>query len=261
LAEAHHVSVRYDVADRVATLTLNRPEKKNALDDATIADLKAHFARADADESVRVVLLRGEGADFCAGGDLAQLERIAAGATRAENLADAMNLGELFIQMRRARKPSIAAVRGNALAGGAGLATACDMIIAEDTATFGYSEVKLGFVPAMVMAMLVRIVGEKKAFELAALGDTFSAAEAHRIGLINWIVPAGSLDDEARARALTLSKRSASAVGLIKGLIHDIEGKSFEDAVSLGAEVNVEARGTPDCQEGVRKFLDSRKNK
>jgi methylglutaconyl-CoA hydratase len=261
LAAAQHVSVLYDVADGIASLTLNRPEKKNALDDASIADLKSHFARADADDAVRVVLLRGAGADFCAGGDLAQLERIASGATRAENYADAMNLGELFIQMRNARKPSLAAVRGNALAGGAGLATACDMIVAEETATFGYPEVKLGFVPAMVMAMLVRIVGEKKAFELAALGDSFSATEAYRIGLVNWIVPSGSLEQEAPARAALLAKRSASAVGLIKGLITGIEGKSFESAVAHGAEVNVAARATPDCQEGVRKFLESRKSR
>jgi methylglutaconyl-CoA hydratase len=261
LAAAEHVSVLYDVANGIATLTLNRPEKRNALDDPAIAALKEFFARADAADDVRVVVLRGAGNDFCAGGDLSQLERIAAGATRAENLADAMNLGELFIQMRRANKPSIAVVRGNALAGGAGLASACDMIVAEEGATFGYPEVKLGFVPAMVMAMLLRIVGEKKAFELAALGEPISAQEAQRIGLVNIVAGADDLDDRAAQLAATLAKRSASAVKLIKGLVYGIEGKSFEDAVALGAEVNVEARGTPDCQNGVRKFLEARKNK
>jgi methylglutaconyl-CoA hydratase len=253
------VTVRYDVADRVATLTLNRPDKRNALDDATIAELKARFAEADADDAVRVVVLRGAGKDFCAGGDLSQLEKIVAHASREENLADAMNLGELFIQMRRARKPSIAAVRGNALAGGAGLASACDLIIAEEGATFGYPEVKLGFVPAMVMAMLVRIVGEKRAFELAALGNSFSAQEAHRLGLVCRVVPAASFDAEVDALARELAQRSASAVQLIRKLIYDMEGQSFEGAVALGAEANVAARGTPDCQAGVRRFLESRK--
>ena len=253
------MTVLYDVANHVATLTLNRPEKRNALDDATIAELKRRFAEADADDDVRVVLLRGAGKDFCAGGDLSQLEKIAANASREENLADAMNLGALFIQMRRATKPSIAAVQGNALAGGAGLATACDVIIAEQGATFGYPEVKLGFVPAMVMAMLTRIVGEKRAFELAALGNSFSAGDAHRMGLVARVVAPGSFDADVQTFATELAKRSGSAVQLIKKLVYDIDGQTFEAAIASGAEVNVAARGTADCQNGVRNFLESRR--
>lgn len=253
------MTVLYDVAQHVATLTLNRPDKRNALDDATITELKRHFAAADADENVRVVLLRGSGKDFCAGGDLSQLEKIAANASREANLADAMNLGSLFIQMRRARKPSIAAVHGNALAGGAGLASACDVVIAEQGAVFGYPEVKLGFVPAMVMAMLVRITGEKRAFELAALGNSISASDAHRLGLVARVVAPGSFDAEIQSFANDLAKRSASAVQLIKQLVYDIDGMSFDDAIAAGAEVNVTARGTPDCQAGVRAFLEARR--
>jgi methylglutaconyl-CoA hydratase len=253
------MTVLYDVADHIATLTLNRPEKRNALDDPTIAELKARFADADADAEVRVVLLRGAGTDFCAGGDLSQLEKIASQATREENLADAMNLGELFQQMRKARKPSVAAVRGNALAGGAGLANACDIVIAEEGALFGYPEVKLGFVPAMVMAMLTRTVGEKKAFELAAFGNSISAREAHRIGLVNKVCSAQQFDEAVKAVCVDLASRSPSALRLIKGLVHDIEGMSFDQAIARGAEVNVEARGTEDCQTGVRRFLESRK--
>lgn len=255
------MTVVYDVAERIATLTLNRPEKRNALDDAMIAELKTGFARADADDEVRVVVLRGAGKDFCAGGDLSQLEKIAANASREENLADAMNLGQLFIQMRRARKPSIAAVRGNALAGGAGLANACDLIVAEENAVLGYPEVNLGFVPAMVMAMLVRSVGEKHAFELAALGNVIPAAEAHRIGLVSRVVPAAAFDAAVAELAQALAQRSASAVQLIRQLVHDIEGKSFETAIAMGAETNVTARATPDCQAGVRKFLESRRQR
>lgn len=253
------MSVLYDVADQIATLTLNRPEKRNALDDATIAALKEYFAQAENDESVRVIVLRGAGTDFCAGADLSQLEKIAANASREENLRDAMNLGELFIQMRRMTKPIIAAVQGNALAGGAGLANACDVVLAEDGATFGYPEVKLGFVPAMVMAMLVRTIGEKKAFELAALGNSINARDAYRIGLVNKISSSATFQDDVNAYARDLAQRSASALRLIKGLVYGIEGKSFDAAVAYGAQINVEARATPDCQEGVRRFLETRR--
>jgi methylglutaconyl-CoA hydratase len=252
-------NVLYDVGDGIVTLTLNRPEKRNALDDPTIAGLKARFAEAEADDEVRVVLLRAAGTDFCAGGDLSQLEKIASQATHAENLADAMNLGELFKQMRRSHKPSVAAVRGNALAGGAGLANACDIVIAEEGAVFGYPEVKLGFVPAMVMAMLTRTVGEKKAFELAAFGNSITAREAHRIGLVNRVCSTQQFEEAVRALCIELASRSPSALRLIKGLVHDIEGSSFDEAIAHGAEVNVEARGTADCQTGVRRFLESRK--
>jgi methylglutaconyl-CoA hydratase len=253
--------VLYDVADDVATLTLNRPDQRNALDDRTIAELKRHFATADADPNVRVVLLRGAGKDFCAGADLSQLEKIAGKGSREENLADAMNLGELLIQMRRMRKPIVAAVHGNALAGGAGLATACDLIVADENAIFGYPEVRLGFVPAMVMALLVRSIGEKQAFELAAFGNTIAAAEAHRIGLVNRIVPSSNFEQGVEQFVNALAQRSASALQLIKRLLYDIDGLPFEGAIELGAEINVEARATPDCQEGVRKFLAAKKKK
>ena len=250
--------VKYEVANGVATITLNRPDKRNALDDQTIAELKDCFARTDDEAAVRVVLLRGAGPDFCAGADLSQMEKIAEGASLEENRADAMQLGDLLIQMRGLRKPIIAAVHGNALAGGAGLATACDLIIADENATFGYPEVKLGFVPAMVMALLVRVVGEKVAFELAAFGIPISAKEAQRLGLVNQ-VSTGDFDDAVAAYAASLAKRSGSAVRLIKELLHDIDGMSFEDAIGRGADINAAARATDDCREGVRRFLESKR--
>jgi methylglutaconyl-CoA hydratase len=248
----------YQVQAAVATLTLNRPNKRNALDDLTIAELKQSFLAAEADANVKVIVLRGAGHDFCAGADLSQLEKIAAGGTREENLADAMKLGDLLIQMRRMGKPIVAAVHGNALAGGAGLATACDLIIADANAVFGYPEVKLGFVPAMVMPLLVRRVGEKTAFELTAFGGVISAAEAQRLGLVNHVTT-GNFDHEVTRYTAELAGRSASAVQLIKRLLYGIDGLSFEAAVAHGAEINVAARMTEDCREGVRKFLDSRR--
>src|SRR5687767_5974821 len=247
--------IHYEVESGVATVTLNRPDKRNALDDQTIAELKDCFARTNDEAGARVVLLRGAGKDFCAGADLSQLEKVAAGGTLEENRADAMNLGELLIQMRGLRKPIIAAVQGNALAGGAGLATACDLIIADENAVFGYPEVKLGFVPAMVMALLVRSIGEKQALDLSMFGNSISAGEALLIGLVNRVAASPNFDSEVAAFAKELAQRSTSAVQLIKGLVHDIDGMPFEAAITRGAQVNADARATPDCQEGVRKFL------
>lgn len=250
--------ILYNVADQIATITLNRPEKRNALDDLTISELEDSFAQADRDDNVRVIVLTGAGSDFCAGADLSQLEKIAANASREENHADAMKLGNLLIQMRRMNKPIVAVVRGNALAGGAGLATACDMIIADENAVFGYPEVKLGFVPAMVMALLIRTLGEKQAFELAAFGNTITAHQAAQIGLVNRVIPTNSFERDVAQTTTELARRSSSAIQLIKRLIYGIDGLSFEAAIELGADINVEARATPDCQAGVRAFLKKR---
>ena len=253
--------IRYSVGHGIGTVLLNRPEKRNALDNLTLTELGHAFQAADAAKDVRVVMLRGAGPDFCAGADLTQLERISASSDPLENLEDAAMLGELFIRMRGLTKPIIAVVQGSAFAGGAGLATACDLAIAADTAKLSYTEVRLGFVPAMVMALLRRIVGEKVAFELAALGEVISAPEAQRLGIFNRVVPAQLLDKSAHDYAAELAKRSGSALLLIKRLLYGTDGVTFEQAIRRGTEVNVLARATADCREGVQQFLASRKNK
>lgn len=246
-------------ADAVGTITLNRADKRNALDSTTIDGIRIALAELELEPEVRVIVLRGDGPDFCAGADLAQLERIAVGADSIENLSDARQLGDLFVRMRRGTKPIIAAVQGSAIAGGAGLAGACDIILAADDAVFGYPEVHLGFVPAMVMALLRRSVGEKIAFELVARGDRISAAEAHRIGLVNGVHPANELDGEVASYAADLARRSASAVALTKRLLYGMDGMSFEEAIARGAEVNALARATDDCKDGVRRFLEKKR--
>lgn len=247
-----------EIDQGIATLTLNRPEKRNALDDRTIAELHDAFATIARDDEVRVILLRGAGKDFCAGADLEQLEKIAAGAGPLENLDDAAALGELLIRMRRLAQPVIAAVHGHVFAGGAGLATACDLIVASDDALFGYPEVHLGFVPAMVMALLRRVCGEKIAFELVARGDRIGAEEARRIGLVNRIYPAPTFEEDALEFARELADRSPTAIRLIKRLFYGIDGAPFDEAIARGAEVNVLARMTDDTREGVRRFLARR---
>ena len=260
MSTGNDVRVRYQRDGTVAVLSLARPEKRNALDDLTVSELRAALTRAAGDADVRVVLLRAEGADFCAGADLSQLERIASGLGPLENLEDAAALGQLFIEMRRHSKPIVAAVQGRALAGGAGLATACDLVIASSNATFGYPEVNIGFVPAMVMAILRRAVGEKIAFELIALGDPITADDARKLGLVNRVVDAADFDAASRAFAASLATRSASALSLSKRLLYGIDAVGFDEAIARGAEVNVLARATPDCQDGVKRFLARRRD-
>ncbi|MGD2067231.1 MAG: enoyl-CoA hydratase-related protein [Gemmatimonadota bacterium] len=239
----------------VVTLWLNRPEKRNALNGELVGALRRELGRAAADEAVRVVALRGTGPDFCSGADLAALEEIA-GMGAEESLADAQALGDLFVAMRRHPRPIVAVVHGRALAGGCGLASACDIVLAHEDAELGYPEVHLGFVPAMVMAILRRKVGEARAFELVARGHRVSAPEAHRLGLVARIVAADSFEEDVRAYLAELASRPASAVALSKRLLYGLDGVAFEDGIGRGAEVNALARMTDACREGVRRFLD-----
>jgi methylglutaconyl-CoA hydratase len=244
----------------IGTITLNRAARRNALDTATIDGIRIALAELDTEAPIRVIVLRGDGPDFCAGADLAQLERIATGADSMGNLHDAQQLGDLFVRMRRAAKPIIAAVQGHAIAGGAGLAGACDLVLASDDAVFGYPEVHLGFVPAMVMALLRRSVGEKSAFELVAKGHRISALEAQRLGLVNRVFAAGDFEREVQTYVSDIAGRSASALALTKRLLYGMDGLSFEEAIARGAEVNALARATDDCRTGVRRFLDRKRD-
>lgn len=247
-------AVRVESADGVAWITLDRPEKRNALNDALVAGLRGALAAADADPAVRVVALRGAGKDFCSGADLSALQKIA-DASVMENLEDVDALAELFLLPRRMRKPVVAVVHGRALAGGCGLATACDLVLAAESASFGYPEVRIGFVPAMVMAILRRNVSEKRAFELITLGGTLGAAEAERIGLVNRVLPDSEFEARAAAFVAELAGRSASAVQLCKRLLYHQDAMGFEAAVRAGADLNVVARMTEDTQAGIARFL------
>lgn len=244
-----------EVDGGVTWITLNRPEKRNALDSPSIEKLKAALAEAERDDSVRAVAIRGAGEDFCSGADLAQLRGMM-DADAIGNIEEVDALAELFLAPRRMSKPVVALVHGRALAGGAGLATACDMVLAARGATFGYPEVHIGFVPAMVMAILRRNLPEKRAFELVVGGARIGAEEAERIGLINRVYEDERFDEEAAAYVRELATRSASAVALSKRLLYHQDGMGFEAAIRAGADVNVIARMTPDTRAGVSRFLD-----
>ena len=243
------------VSDGICRLTLNRAEKRNALNGELISALAEALHRASDDDAVRVIAIRGAGEDFCAGADLAELERTL-DLDHDASVADAMTLGNLFIQMRRHPKPIVAVVHGRALAGGCGLATACDLVLASDDAEFGYPEVNLGFVPAMVMAILRRKVTESVAFELLTTGERISAERAAQIGLVNRVFRAADFKAGASRFLETLAQKPASALELSKGLLYEMDEAGFEEAIKKGAEVNAIARRTEACREGVRRFLD-----
>ena len=235
-------------------LTLNRPDKRNAIDAAMVDALLEQLAAADLAAGVRVISIRGAGSDFCAGADLGEL--LASVDQSAEaNVAGAERLGRVFTLVREMPKPVVAVVHGRALAGGCGLATACDMILARDDATFGYPEVHRGFVPAMVLGLLRRAVGEKVAFDLVATGRPVTAGQALELGLISRVIPAGQFETDAAHVLADLAALSPSALALTKRLLYAVDTADFEAAIALGARVNAVARGTPDFKEAVEKFL------
>lgn len=247
-------TVLYRVEGAVARITLNRPEKKNALNEGLVASLKDAVRQANTDPAVRVAVITGAGEDFCSGADLAALQKIAT-ASVTENVDDADSLMELFLLMRQTQIPIVAAVRGRALAGGCGLASACDIVLASTNARFGYPEVKIGFVPALVTAILRRNVSEKRAFELLTRGGEITAEAAKQFGLVNQILADEDFESGVTAYARGFEKMSRSAVALTKTLLYQMDGMAFEDALAAAVDVNVIARMTEDCKNGIARFL------
>lgn len=241
-------------ASGVLTLRLNRPDKRNALNGALIEALHAELERAELDSHVRVVGLCGAGPDFCAGADL---EELLASAERPleENERAARRLGEVFRRLRELPKPVVAVVQGRALAGGAGLASACDLVLAAEGARFGYPEIQRGFVPAMVLALLRRQVGEKRAADLVLTGRILSAHEAAELGLVSRVVPDGELAPVAQGVLQDLAALSPNALALTKRLLYQLDGLPLPEGLNLGARVNALARAHPDFRTAVARFL------
>jgi methylglutaconyl-CoA hydratase len=247
-------SLQVSLRDGVLVLTLDRPDKRNALDSSLIDALHHELERAELDADVRVVVVGGAGKDFCAGADL---EELLASADRSpgENEASALRLGTLFARMRRLPKPVVAKVQGRALAGGAGLVTACDIAVAGTGAQVGYPEIQHGFVPAVVMSLLRRVTGEKMALDLVLTGRVLPAEEARAAGLVARVVPDTDLDREVEGLARQLADSSLTALALTKHLFYQLDSASVDDAIALGARVNALARATPECREAIARFL------
>jgi len=242
------------VEDGVLSATLNRPDKRNAIDTPMIDALLATLERVDLDAGVRVVALRGAGADFSAGMDLNELLS-SADRPVEENRAAALRFGQIFLRMRRLPKPVVAVVRGRALAGGCGLATACDLVLAAESAKFGYPEVQRGFVPALVMTLLRRAVGEKVAFDLAATGRILTATEAAAVGLVSRVYEDADFEEQTGEVLRALAATSATALAFTKQQFYQLDGLPFEEGLRLGADVNAVSRATPDFRAALEAFL------
>ena len=250
-------SVRVSVDGSIGRITLARPEKKNALD-RVMADELAEALFALSESPVNVVAIDGEGPDFCTGADLAAIEEML-DAPRQQHIDDAKALGHVFHTIRRMEKPVVALVRGRAYAGGAGLATACDIVLAHEEARFAYPEVTIGFVPAMVMTMLRHSVGEKQAFDLVSTGRIVKAEEARAIGLVSRVFSAPEFDRLCKAVLDTLADAPPSAMASTKTLFYKLDTLGFLDGISAGIVANADARATPAFREGVRRFTSRKR--
>jgi methylglutaconyl-CoA hydratase len=246
--------ILYRAEAGVARITLNRPEKRNALNAGLIATLHESLARSARDADVKVVVISGAGSDFCSGADLSGLDHTSDAGVMS-HLETARAMADVFLAMRHHPRPVVATVRGRALAGGCGLATACDLILASESAQFGYPEVKIGFVPAMVMAILRRSMTEKRAFELVATGEIITAPQAHAAGLINRVYPDSEFEVRSEEYIASLASKSASAVALAKNLLYHMDGMRFDAALEAGVHGNALARMTEDARRGIERFV------
>lgn len=251
-----YTTLQLEFSSEIATITLNRPDKRNAISAAMIADLMAAFAEAESNPA-RVLILTGAGKAFCAGMDL---EALKATATQSptEHLEDSRRTSRLYRRIWSFPKPTIAAVNGPAIAGGCGLATLCDFTIAAPEARFGYPEVRIGFIPAIVSVFLTRQIGEKRARDLLLTGRIIDAAQALNLGLVGEIAPAPGLLDAAQRRAKDLLSCSPLSLLKTKKLLRDSAAPELDRELELAIAESAQMRSTEDYREGLAAFLEKR---
>ena len=250
-------TLNLEFKDEVATITLARPEKRNAISVAMLEEVPSALDEIEKSPA-RVAILTGEGKAFCSGMDLAGLQAMA-GQSPEENVADTRRMVRMFYGLYSFPKPLIAAVNGAAIAGGCIVATVCDFTLAVPGAKFGYTEVRIGFIPALVSVFLIRQIGEKRARDLLLTGRVFEAEEAQRLGLVNEIVPPESLMSRAQELAATLLANSPTSLLRTKRLLHDYAKAEIEQEIERAVEANAAIRSTKDFQEGLASFLEKRK--
>jgi methylglutaconyl-CoA hydratase len=249
------IQLAYD--SRIATITLNRPEKRNSLNSRMLSEISAALDEIERSNAL-VVILTGAGKAFCAGMDLDELKSLA-GNTHAENVEDSRRMARFIRRLYDFPKPTIAAVNGAAIAGGTGIATMCDFTLAVPEAKLGYTEVRIGFVPAIVSSILVWQVGHKIARDLLLTGRIFDAAEAHRFGLVNDVVPLERLIPRARELAAQLMENSPASLRATKKLINGFITDALDLQFNQAVEENAGIRQTADFREGIASFLEKRK--
>lgn len=251
--------VNYRCENRIGFVELNRPEKRNALNSQMVSELKEAFGQAEQDQECKVIVLKASGEVFSAGADLAYLQQLQANSFD-ENYADSSHLKELFEQIYHHPKVVIAMVQGHAIAGGCGLATVCDFVYSIPEAKFGYTEVKIGFVPAIVMFFLLRKVGESRAKELLLSGKLIDANKAKALDLVNEIYGADVIESKVQSFAMKLVEQcSADSLRLTKRMMADIQHLPTAEALDFAAKSNAKARETADCKKGIAAFLNKEK--
>ena len=251
--------LQYSVQDRIARITLDYPEKRNALSPDLIIALTAAFREAQSDDKVKVIILNANGNVFSAGADLAYLKSLQSN-TYEENLTDSQKLMTLFELIYTLDKIVIAQIEGAAIAGGCGLASICDIIFATPDTTFGYTEVKIGFIPAMVMIFLLRKIGETRAKELLLSGKLIDAPTAQTMGLINYVISRENIANEVTLYARHLcNEASTQALKTTKMMIGKVQTMSLNDALQYAAQQNALTRATDDCKYGINAFLNKEK--
>ncbi len=249
-------TILLDNSGEIATITLNRPEKRNAISAEMITELLSAFVEIE-ESAARILILTGAGKAFCSGMDLESLKALAT-RSPAQQREDADRMAQLFRRIWSFTKPTIAAVNGHAIAGGCGLATLCDFTIAVPEAKFGYPEVRIGFLPAVVSIFLVRQIGEKNARNLLLTGRTIDAAEAHRLGLVSQIAPTEELHQATRALAANLLSCSPVSLQITKKLLCDFAAQEIDRQLELAATQSAQIRTTQDFREGLTSFLEKR---
>jgi methylglutaconyl-CoA hydratase len=253
----HPTTVRLEEHAPWAEIVLDRPDVRNAVSATMIEEICTLLDRLEGDDRIKVVLFRGEGASFCAGADLGELQRIQE-ATFEENMAASRDLVRLFRRIYTFPKATIAAVHGYCIAGGCGIATGCDLVVADTTARFRYSEAAIGFVAAIVTVFLLRSVGEKHARELLLTARMTPAGEAHRIGLVNEVVAEGEAATRARELAAEIALNSATSIAMSKEVLAAVPALGLDEAFDFAANVNAAGRLNSDCLEGIAAFLEKR---
>ena len=246
--------VRVEREGVLGRIVLARPDRRNTIDQAMAEALFAALQQLESDARVRVVHLTAAGDDFCAGVDLEAIGRILDAPPEAHR-QDAEALGRVFLAMRALMKPVLCSVRGRALSSGVGLALASDLVLAHADAEFGFPDVRAGAVPATVMTMLRRTIGEKRAADLVLTGRIIDAEEAGAIGLVSRVLPAATFEDDTAAALSGLARSSATSLALTKWLLYKLDSLSFEDGIAAGIVTTVEARSTDDFRQGLRRIL------
>jgi methylglutaconyl-CoA hydratase len=252
-------TLEISVAAKVATVTLNRPDVRNAFNEAAIAELALAFDELGRNDTVRAIVLAANGPAFCAGGDLNWMKKMA-GYSEAENLADATRLADMLRTIYLCPKPVVAKVQGDCYAGGMGLVAACDVVVAVEEANFCLSEVKLGLIPATISPYVIKAMGENAARRYFLTAERFSAREAHRIGFVHELVAADALDAGVAAIVKALVSNSPNAVQQAKVLVREVAGRPVSDALLAdSAERIAHIRASQEGREGVASFLEKRK--